>query len=88
MSSEGKDAGLQNHIVTSFYNFWYHFHDIYRSKRAFVCLHMCVIDRNTANGPNLMLPSTDKHREDLGPKIYAPNMAAPQTGAYLALRHK
>ena len=48
---------------------------------------VCVIGRNTANGPNFMLPFTDTHRDDLNPKIFAPTMAAPQTGAYLALRH-
>ena len=85
-SSKGKDAGLQNHFVSSFYKFWYHFQDIYRSRRAFVCPQMCLIDRNAANGPNIMLPFTDTHNDDLNHKIYAPNMAAPQTGAYLALR--
>ena len=87
-SSKVKDAGLQNRIVTFFYNFWHHLNDIYRSRRAFVCLLMCVIDRNAVNGPNIMLPFTDTHEDDFNPKIYAPNMAAPQTGAYLALCRK
>ena len=47
---------------------------------------MCVIDRNTANGPTLMLPSAATHAEEVGAKICAPKMAAPQTDAYLALR--
>ena len=34
-----------------------------------------------------MLPFTAIHRDDVNAKIYAPNMAAPQTDAYLALRH-
>ena len=54
--------------------------------RPFVCPHMCKIDRNTTKEPNLMLPFTDTHRNDFNAKIYAPNMAATKTGAYLALR--
>ena len=34
-----------------------------------------------------MLPSAATHAEEVGAKICAPNMAAPQTDAYLALRH-
>ena len=63
-------------------NFWYHFCDDYRWGRAFVRLYMFVIDRNMANRPPLML-----QRDDVNTEIYAPNMDAPQTGAYLALRH-
>ena len=47
---------------------------------------MCVIDRNTANGPNLMLPFTDAHWVDVKAKTFAPNIDAPQTEAYFAFR--
>ena len=34
-----------------------------------------------------MLSFTVTHRDNVNAKIHAPNMAAPQTDAYLALRH-
>ena len=54
--------------------------------RAFVSPYMLVIDRNIANGPILMLLFTATHRDKVNAKMYAPDMAAPQTDAYLALR--
>ena len=55
-------------------------------KEFFIRPYTCIIDRNVANGPTLMLLSTATHTEDISAKIYAPNMAAPQTDPYLALR--
>ena len=65
----------------------YHFYDDYRWQRAFLHLYICIMDGNVANGLTFMLSFTVTHRDNVNAKIYAPNMAAPQTGAYLALRH-
>ena len=87
-SAEGTDAGLESGFVTLFNNFSYHIHDNYHLGRAFVRPYMCVIDRNVANGPTIILKFTATLRDDVSAKILAPNMAAPQTDAYLAWRHK
>ena len=49
---------------------------------------MCKNDRDIANGPTLMSRFTAAQRDDVKAMIHAPNMAAPQTDAYLALRLK
>ena len=41
---------------------------------------------NVANGLPLMLSLTVTHRDNINATIYAPNMDAPQTDAYFALR--
>ena len=46
------------------------------------------MDGNVANGLTFMLSFTVKHRDNVNAKIYAPNTAAPQTDAYLNLRHR